>query len=216
MDTLAFWYFLTHVPVTVLVDSQAVLPATGWVPAVAREALQSYVDWSQDPLMDPANRARPDTTWFRALIVCELMLQLPIFMALIYGYWPRTRSSPSSPSSSSRRPSPSPSSHPSSRITSTTVTTAKRARWVHALTLVYGVHVATTLVPVLATVGWQWRRYHLVAIYLPYLILPTVLAVRSFHHLFPWHTLADQLPYDDDEYDDTTTTATHSQKSKES
>ena len=76
---LASWaFFASHVPITLLVDAQAVLPRAlyEWGP---RRALELYVGWSRDPLM-----RLPAAAWFRAIICAELALQLPFFVVALF------------------------------------------------------------------------------------------------------------------------------------
>ena len=70
-------YFATHIPITLLVDAQAVLPPA-WFPGFARRLVDYHVRTFHDPLM----RA-PQPGWFRALVACELGLQLPFFFVAL-------------------------------------------------------------------------------------------------------------------------------------
>ncbi|KAJ2904867.1 Transmembrane protein 97 [Coemansia aciculifera] len=90
-------------------------------------------------------------TWFRSLLVCELVLQLPFFFYATWALW----------ANSPRR---------------------------HVPLLVYGVHVATTMVPILGTLYCGdidrscGTRAMLAGIYLPYLLIPLVMAYESYTH----------------------------------
>lgn len=155
MDTLALIYFATHIPVTLLLDAQAVLPARFTLPA-ARSLLSTYAKATGDPFMSRSSFTAQHMSWFRSLVWCELLFQLPVFFALTYGY-------------------------------ARGVTAVKR--WVHVLTLVYGVHVVTTVWPVLWVLAVDpGVHLELVPVYAPYLLVPLVLAVRSARVLFGENT----------------------------
>ncbi|XP_075627901.1 sigma intracellular receptor 2 [Balearica regulorum gibbericeps] len=72
-------YFLSHIPVTLLIDLQALLPA-GLHPQGLTELLQWYVTTFRDPLM-----LQPPE-WFKAFIYCEAFLQLPFFPIAGYAF----------------------------------------------------------------------------------------------------------------------------------
>ena len=68
-------FFISHVPITFLVDSQALLPS--WLyPQAIRELLDFYVNFVNDPLMARPAFAGP---WFQSFVVGELLFQLPFF-----------------------------------------------------------------------------------------------------------------------------------------
>ena len=69
-------YFASHIPITLLIDAQAALPRS-WFPAAARRLVDFHVATFHDPLM----RAPPP--WFRAVVGCELALQLPFFFVAL-------------------------------------------------------------------------------------------------------------------------------------
>nr|XP_006811131.1 PREDICTED: transmembrane protein 97-like [Saccoglossus kowalevskii] len=68
-----FWRILhPHIPITILIDSQSVLPKE-WYPNVLRNTLEWYCREFKDPMMmDPPS-------WFQAFCVCELLFQFPFF-----------------------------------------------------------------------------------------------------------------------------------------
>ncbi|KAF7244362.1 Sigma intracellular receptor 2 [Varanus komodoensis] len=79
LDGLFALYFLTHIPVTLLVDLQALRP--GAHPRALTEWLTWYTNAFKDPLMaDPP-------AWFRSFIYCEVFLQLPFFPVAAYAFW---------------------------------------------------------------------------------------------------------------------------------
>ncbi|NXN99784.1 SGMR2 protein, partial [Rhinopomastus cyanomelas] len=72
-------YFLSHIPVTALIDLQALLPA-GFHPAALTELLRWYAATFKDPMM-----LQPPA-WFRAFVYCEAFLQLPFFPVAAYAF----------------------------------------------------------------------------------------------------------------------------------
>ena len=71
-EFLCFLFFASHIPITLFVDGQALLPSFfySWG---ASDMLKWYVSWSLDPLM-----GKP-TLWFKSIIFFELTLQVPFF-----------------------------------------------------------------------------------------------------------------------------------------
>lgn len=69
-----FVFFASHVPITLLVDGQAVLPAA-WYPTSLRDLVAWY--GSADGFNDPLMRNLP--TWFSHIVLGEVFLQLPFF-----------------------------------------------------------------------------------------------------------------------------------------
>jgi len=158
---LASWaFFASHVPITLLVDAQAVLPRAlyEWGP---RRVLELYVGWSRDPLM-----RLPAQAWFRSIICAELALQLPFFGVALLAL--RGAFDERSPGPARGLSSPA---------------------WLRTLAVAYGAHVATTMVPILATFALHsergpnaitpGHRAALVAIYCPYLIMPLAVLWRA-------------------------------------
>lgn len=72
-------FFVSHIPITLFVDSQAVLPAQ-WYPQAALDMQAWYFDTYKDPLMMGA------PIWFKSLVCSELALQLPFFFVAIYAF----------------------------------------------------------------------------------------------------------------------------------
>ena len=69
-------YLITHIPATMMIDSQVVLPRA-LVPAFARKALEWHIATNNDVLM--ANQP----PWLRGLVACELLFQLPFFFVAV-------------------------------------------------------------------------------------------------------------------------------------
>ncbi|GAB5360493.1 hypothetical protein AAMO2058_000632900 [Amorphochlora amoebiformis] len=76
-------YFATHVPITALIDSQAVLPRH-FFPEIIRRLLDWHITTHSDILMEN----KPN--WFRCLIWTEIVLQLPFFVLATW-YLAKTR-----------------------------------------------------------------------------------------------------------------------------
>ena len=146
-DALFIIYFVSHIPISMLMDFQLVLPAR-WYPKSVQEVLKWYQDTYQDAFMNPAK----SPLWFRSFVWCEVFIQLPMFFIITWGLWYRTK-------------------------------------WVRTWAIVYGAHVATTLVPILAITllgrpsdfpgGKRPDTYlMLTAFYTPYLVSPLLLILR--------------------------------------
>lgn len=155
-DYLALGYLISHIPITLFVDGQALIPSS-WYPGAVPKMLSWYVGWSHDPLMDPVN-GQP--LWFKSIISAELFLQVPYFLMAVYAW-----------------------------LTS--------SNWIRIPTIVYGAHTATTLIPILATIALHAdltneQKAMLVAIYIPYLLMPLALIWRAASRavLFPDTTKA--------------------------
>lgn len=79
---IACVFFLTHIPATILMDSQAILPKSV-VPTFAQALLKFHVETNHDPLMD----SQP--VWFKSFILFELLFQLPFFFVGFYAFYKR-------------------------------------------------------------------------------------------------------------------------------
>lgn len=83
------------------------------MPGFARRLLDWHVANTGDPLMNHVAPGRPPfPAWFRALVLGELLLQVPFFFVAIYAF-------------------------------------VRRRKWIRLPALAYGVHTATTLLPIL-------------------------------------------------------------------
>ena len=83
--TLGIAFFASHIPATLLVDAQALLPSCMF-PGFARNMLSDFIARFNDPLMGGALRAPPENVWFLSLIATELVLQLPFFFVALYAF----------------------------------------------------------------------------------------------------------------------------------
>lgn len=147
MAFLAF--FASHIPATLIIDSQALLPATLY-PAAVRDLLKWYTTTFKDSVMTP-----PYDIWLRSIIAAEVILQLPFFFVAVYAL-----------------------SYPA-RINGSS------SGWFKPACIVYGSHVATTLLPLLGCHATNneanyFERAIVILIYLPYLIFPLWLIQIAF------------------------------------
>jgi uncharacterized membrane protein YhdT len=115
-------FFISHIPITILIDSQGAL--SPFFP----QLLVNVVAWYSDVFGDVLMRRAPssDIVWFSSLIYCELIFQLPFFFVA-------TNMLISYPSNA------------------TSQTPMHYPGWFKTACLIYGSHVSTTLVPILAT-----------------------------------------------------------------
>jgi hypothetical protein len=69
-------YFVTHIPITILVDAQALFGDV--YPAPLQNVMAWYIGTYGDFLMDQ----KPD--WLKSMIICEVFLQLPFFFVATF------------------------------------------------------------------------------------------------------------------------------------
>ncbi|KAJ8600154.1 hypothetical protein CTAYLR_010758 [Chrysophaeum taylorii] len=136
-------YFASHIPATLFLDSQALLPRDAF-PRFATDLADFHVRRHGDVLMaDPP-------LWFKSLVACEFFVQLPFFFVALWALFYE-----------------------------------KYSPTVSMLFVAYGAHVATTLVPILATfLASPGVPSLLFAIYAPYFIIPLSL----IFYFLPWST----------------------------
>jgi len=84
---LGIVFFATHIPATLLVDAQALLPAYVF-PKFARKMLENFIEQYNDPLMSAAmgSGGSADRRWFLSLVATELLIQLPFFFVALYAF----------------------------------------------------------------------------------------------------------------------------------
>ena len=75
-------FFATHIPATILMDSQAILPPAV-VPGFAKSLLRFHVRTNHDPLMEW------QPVWFKSFILFELLFQLPFFFIGFKAFYER-------------------------------------------------------------------------------------------------------------------------------
>ncbi|XP_051254786.1 sigma intracellular receptor 2 isoform X1 [Dicentrarchus labrax] len=180
LEIIFFFYFASHIPITLFIDLQALLPQhvypqpvsvstrRGWkqrynttsykgpitcfvaVIDLNFPQMRDFVKWYAEEFKDPLMMDPPD--WFRSFIFCEALFQLPFFPVAAYAFL------------------------------------KGGCKWIRTPAIVYSAHVATTLVPILSRIlfyqfpmephpGPQTpqERWLLVSIYVPYLLVPLLL-----------------------------------------
>ncbi|KAG7218368.1 hypothetical protein INR49_006883 [Caranx melampygus] len=99
LEIIFFLYFASHVPITLCIDLQALLPGQVY-PQPLRDLLRWYAERFKDPMMlDPP-------PWFRSFIVCEALLQTPFFPVAAYAFLREAEGATGEPGSSSSSLSP--------------------------------------------------------------------------------------------------------------
>lgn len=80
LEVIYFFYFASHIPITLCIDLQALLPEHVY-PQSLKDLLKWYAEEFRDPMvLDPP-------AWFRSFILCELLFQLPFFPVAAYAFW---------------------------------------------------------------------------------------------------------------------------------
>lgn len=91
LDLLYFIFFLLHIPATLLLDAQAVIPS--WiVPTPLKGLPRLYFDSSADPLMGGPLGFIPghEHLWFMPFLYVETYFQLPVFFIGASKLWKGT------------------------------------------------------------------------------------------------------------------------------
>lgn len=83
-EQLCLIFFISHIPITILVDSQAIIPREHF-PLFARNMLDDFLRDFKDPLMTP-----PLEIWFKSFIYSELVFQFPMFFVGVYAFAKRS------------------------------------------------------------------------------------------------------------------------------
>lgn len=79
LEIIFFFYFASHIPITLFIDLQALLPGHVF-PQPLRDLLKWYAAEFKDPMMmDPPH-------WFKSFIYCEAVLQMPFFPVAAYAF----------------------------------------------------------------------------------------------------------------------------------
>ncbi|XP_061574657.1 sigma intracellular receptor 2 [Cololabis saira] len=79
LEIIFFFYFATHIPITLFIDLQALLPGH-----VYPQPLKQLVGWYAEAFRDPLLLDPPH--WFRSFILCEAVLQTPFFPVAAYAF----------------------------------------------------------------------------------------------------------------------------------
>ncbi|TDL23970.1 hypothetical protein BD410DRAFT_786669 [Rickenella mellea] len=89
LDLLYFIFFCVHIPATLMIDLQGLLPSYVF-PAPVRKIVPFYLSISNDPLMAGAfgmNGLPSQWLWFKSFLFLECLFQLPTFLVGIYALW---------------------------------------------------------------------------------------------------------------------------------
>ncbi|XP_020359141.1 sigma intracellular receptor 2 [Oncorhynchus kisutch] len=79
LEIIFVFYFASHIPITLFIDLQALLPAQMY-PQQLKDVLRWYGAEFRDPMMlDPP-------TWFKSFIFCEALVQTPFFPIAAYAF----------------------------------------------------------------------------------------------------------------------------------
>lgn len=80
LEMIFFLYFASHIPITLFIDLQALLPGELY-PQQLKDLLRWYAAHFKDPMvLDPPE-------WFQSFIFCEALLQLPFFPVAAYAFF---------------------------------------------------------------------------------------------------------------------------------
>ncbi|XP_005327864.3 sigma intracellular receptor 2 [Ictidomys tridecemlineatus] len=80
IDFLLGFYFLSHIPITLFLDLQVVLPRQ-----LYSVKLRNLLAWYAEEFKDPLIQSTP--VWFQSFVFCELLFQLPFFPAATYAFF---------------------------------------------------------------------------------------------------------------------------------
>jgi hypothetical protein len=83
LDRLFVTYFITHVPTTVLLDTQLLFRPDWLSSGLAQWFRDNAVVFEDSFLTHPP-------LWLRAFVLCEVLFQLPLFFVITYGIIKRT------------------------------------------------------------------------------------------------------------------------------
>ncbi|KAM4843917.1 sigma intracellular receptor 2 isoform 1-T1 [Thomomys bottae] len=80
LEWLLGLYFLSHIPITLFMDLQVLLPPELY-PAQFRSLMSWYCKEFKDPLL------QKPPVWFKSFVFCELLFQLPFFPFATYAFF---------------------------------------------------------------------------------------------------------------------------------
>ncbi|XP_027900346.1 sigma intracellular receptor 2 [Xiphophorus couchianus] len=79
LEIIFFFYFASHIPITLFIDLQALLPEH-----VYPQQLKNLLRWYAEEFKDPMVLDPPE--WFKSFIFCEAFLQMPFFPIAAYAF----------------------------------------------------------------------------------------------------------------------------------
>lgn len=151
IDWLFLLYFASHIPISLMFDSQTVLPR--WI---FPKPLVDTLDWYTVHLRDPMMAEAP--AWYHSFCLCEVFFQFPFFFVATYAFWKGI-----SKCRWVRLPL---------IIYSTHVMTT-------VIAILYHVNMHDFTSSKHPAPGTPWERIQLSAIYLPYLTIPTAILLDA-------------------------------------
>ncbi|CAG8755159.1 8812_t:CDS:2, partial [Ambispora leptoticha] len=78
LDLVYLVYFMTHIPITILIDTYPILPKQ-----LVPDSITRINQWYKDFTADPNYNFEP--MWFMSFLIIELFLHLPFFFYAING-----------------------------------------------------------------------------------------------------------------------------------
>ncbi|KAL3756045.1 hypothetical protein ACHAWU_002624 [Discostella pseudostelligera] len=150
-------FFLSHIPITLVIDGQAFFPRR-FYPQVLRDVVDWYAITFKDKLM-----THPPQPWFTSLVAIEILLQMPFFFVAVYAILQKQKNDTNTLNQNGR-----------SIIEGNGI--------FRSLCMVYGSSTATSLIPIFASIltddGTTLREKGiLLCFYFPYFIFPLWLVV---------------------------------------
>ncbi|KAI0339495.1 hypothetical protein BDW22DRAFT_1380763 [Trametopsis cervina] len=91
LDLIYITFFAMHIPMTLLMDLQALYPAQ-FIPPLLTKLSDFYMAISNDPLIGGALYDPGRYSWFRSLLLLEGVFQLPVFILGAHGLLRGSRS----------------------------------------------------------------------------------------------------------------------------
>ncbi|KAF5355274.1 hypothetical protein D9758_006060 [Tetrapyrgos nigripes] len=88
LDLVYFIFFLTHIPASLLLDFQAIYPAS-LLPSQLSQLQKWYLEFSGDPLIGgmTGGKGNDELVWFATFVWVELLFQFPVFLLGMRGLW---------------------------------------------------------------------------------------------------------------------------------
>ena len=86
-DLLYLVFFIIHIPITILFDQQAFTKRYGFPNKACISLMDDYNAKANDFMMDAVLRGDTNYAWFKAALLTEGLVQLPLFFYAIYHLW---------------------------------------------------------------------------------------------------------------------------------
>ena len=158
-----YWFFLTHIPITLMIDGQAIFAS--YYPQILRHFVQDiYAENFGDILMSGRQQPNGYPIWFQSIVLFEILFQLPFFFVSVHIIGGSGHNNNGNDHNNKNNQEGFTTTYP---------------EWFRMACIVYGSHVATTLVPIFGTFVCAnedemttIQKIIIVSVYLPYLIFP--------------------------------------------